>query len=230
MKNVTAALVLSLFIGSTVHAQDDRSVRLGIKLAPNMGFLSPDTKGLSSDGSRLGFTFGLMSDFMLGTNKNYAFSTGLYLNNVGGKLKQNVAYIVDGQAREGALSSELKLQYIEVPLTIKLLTNEIGYMRYFGQLGFGPAFNIAAKATTTVPQGSGIEAMDDEDFQDNIALFRASLVVGAGLEYNFSGNTSLMAGVNYSNGFTNTLNDLEVDGKNAQAKQHYVELNVGVFF
>jgi hypothetical protein len=178
---------------------------------------------MKADGTRIGYTFGLMADFMLGSNQNYAFSTGLYLNNVGGKLKQDITGF-------GQFKQEYKLQYVELPITIKLLTNEIGYIRYFGQLGFGAAFNISAKSSTTVPAGSGMVALDDEDIMDNIALFKASLIVGAGLEFNFSGSTSLMVGVNYNNGFTNILEDVKVDDKDAKAKQHYLELNLGVFF
>lgn len=224
MKKVTAVLALALLGAAGVNAQDGKSVRLGIKASPNMGFIAPE-KPFKADGTRIGYTFGLMADFMLGDDQNYAFSTGLYLNNVGGKFKQDLSAPVSG-----TVNSEVKLQYVEVPVTIKLLTNEIGYIRYFGQLGFGAAFNIAAKATTTVPNGSGITPLDNEDFKDNIALFKASLIVGAGLEYNFSGSTSLLVGVNYNNGFTNILKDVDVGDKKGKAKQHYLELNLGVFF
>lgn len=224
MKKVTAVLAIALLGAAGANAQDGKSVRLGIKASPNMGFIVPE-KPFKADGTRIGYTFGLMADFMLGTNQNYAFSTGLYLNNVGGKFKQDLSAPVSG-----TVGSEVKLQYVEVPVTIKLLTNEIGYIRYFGQLGFGAAFNIAAKATTTVPNGSGLTPLDNEDFKDNIALFKASLVVGAGLEYNFSGSTSLLVGVNYNNGFTNILKDVDVGDKKGKAKQHYLELNLGVFF
>lgn len=224
MKKVTAVLAIALLGAAGVNAQDGKSVRLGIKASPNMGFIAPE-KPLKADGTRIGYTFGLMADFMLGDDQNYAFSTGLYLNNVGGKFKQDIS-----TPAGGTVDSEVKLQYVEVPVTIKLLTNEIGYIRYFGQLGFGAAFNIAAKSTTTVPNGSGITPLDNEDISDLVNLFKASLIVGAGMEYNFSGSTSLLVGVNYNNGFTNILKDVDVGGKKGKAKQHYLELNLGVFF
>lgn len=229
MKKVIVALGFALMGALSVHAQD-KSVRLGIKVSPNMGFIRSDVKELKADGTRIGYTFGLMADFMLGTNQNYAFSTGLYLNNVGGKFKSDISYTLDNAVRTGVLSTELSSQYVEVPVTIKLLTNEIGYMKYFGQLGFGAAFNVADKATTTVPSGSGLVALDKEDYKDNIALFKASLIVGLGMEYNFSGATTLMVGVNYNNGFTNLFQDVKVGEKDAKAKQHYLELNLGMFF
>ena len=119
------------------------------------------------------------------------------------------------------------------------VTNEIGYMRYFAQVGFGASFNIRAKADRVVPQyfASPADAFvetfieeENENIQDDINLFRAALIVGAGAEYNFSGNTSLLFGITYNNGFTNIANfDVDVD-KKAKLLNNYLELTVGVFF
>ena len=74
------------------------------------------------------------------------------------------------------------------------------------------------------------------------------LTVGAGVEYNISGNTSLLLGLTYNNGFINQLDkrsnlidatgkatvDLNGDPvfteKDASANMNYVALNVGIFF
>jgi opacity protein-like surface antigen len=118
-----------------------------------------------------------------------------------------------------------------------MMTNEIGYMRYYAQVGIGNAFNIRAKADQVLPtyDQSGVYVTSftestGDDVQSDINLYKASLIVGAGLEYNFSGNTSLLVGVTYNNGFTNILNfDLDANNK-AKAKAHYLELTTGIFF
>lgn len=224
MKKVSAILSFVLLGSMAVHAQDEKSFRFGIKVAPNLGFINPDTKELKNDGTRLGFTFGLMGDFMLGNNQNYAFSTGLFLNSVGGKT----TYPLNGLN----LGTESKYQYIEVPITLKLKTNEIGYMTYYGQIGFGTAFNISAKSDFDVYDATAgkLVRVTDEDIMDNTNLFKASLIVGAGLEYNFSGATSAMVGITYNNGFTNIYNDMKSGDKELKAKLNYVELSLGVFF
>lgn len=227
MKKVFAILCLLAFTAASVHAQD-RSVRFGIKAAPNLGFIKPDTKELKNDGTSLGYTFGLMCDFMIGSTENYAFSTGLFLNKIGGKYTFPFG--------DKNLRTESRYQYIELPLTLKLKTNEIGYMTYFGQIGFGAGFNIAAKSNLDVPDAKGdIVHMTDENILDKTNLFKASLIVGAGMEFNFSGNTSAMVGLTYNNGFTNILKDQKVpdssgNEKALKAKQHYFELSLGVFF
>ena len=233
------AITLALVIPAT-KAQDDGGVRFGLKLAPNMAWQRPDTKGLSSNGSKLGYTFGLNVEFPVGSNGNYRFATGLMLNNVGGILKQDYTYTQPGTTTPltKELEQDMSLRYVELPLTMKLMTNEIGYIRYFGLIGFGTAFNIRAKGDIEVPvfdpnnsaSVTGFSTLEDEDIKDDIQSFKASLIIGGGMEYNFSGSTSILIGVNYNNGFSNTLNDLQVNGKDAKSFQDYLELNLGVFF
>lgn len=235
MNKALLILAAAALAAPTLNAQDDAGARFGIKLAPNMAWLKSDTKGMENDGSKIGFTFGLVTEFPVGSAGNYRFATGLFLNNVGGKYKQAHAYTQDGQQLSRDLVNDVKLQYVQVPLTMKLMTNEIGYMRYFGQIGFDAAFNIRAKADFEVPATDAngtttFTSMEDEDIKDNIQPFRAGLIVGAGLEYNFSGSTTLQAGVNYNNGFTNLLKKVEIADKKAKLLQNYLELNLAVFF
>lgn len=239
MKKALLILAAAAMAAPKLNAQDDAGVRFGIKLAPNMSWLKADTKGLESDGSKVGYTFGLVTEFPIGSTGNYRFGTGLFLNNIGGKYLRNVEYreVIDGPVLKKDLRTEFRTSYIELPLTFKLMTNEIGYMRYYGQLGFGAAYNIRAKADFDNPvfDNSGnyvvrFEELEDEDFQKSIQPFRASLIVGAGLEYNFSGSTTLQAGVTYNNGFTNALKNVTVGDKKAKGLQNYLELNLAVFF
>jgi long-subunit fatty acid transport protein len=74
------------------------------------------------------------------------------------------------------------------------------------------------------------EELEKENISDKINLFKASLIVGGGLEYNFSGNTSLLAGITYNNGFTNIANFDAVPEKKADLRAHYLELTIGLFF
>ena len=223
-----------------LHAQDE-GVRFGIKLAPNMSWLKSDTKGVENDGSKIGYTFGLATEFPIGADGNYRFATGLFLNAVGGKYFQAFTFTENNQQLTKDLSSDISLQYVQIPLTMKLMTKEIGYMRYYGQLGFDASFNVRAKANfddvviDPTTQAITFVKQDKEDIKDNIQPIRAGLVVGAGLEYNFSGSTTLQAGITYNNGLTNLLKKVEVVDasgavKKAKLLQNYLELNLAIFF
>lgn len=244
MKKVLVLLATAVLTAPGILAQEEGgSVRFGIKLSPNMGWLRPDTKGLDSEGTSLGYTFGLLAEFPVGNNGNYAFATGLFLLNISGAYTADYVFVenVSSPTQTKALQTDLATRYVDIPLTIKMMTNEIGYIRYFGQLGVSAGFNVRAKAdieapvvsgalTDGTPIVSGFTLLEDEDYQDNTNLLRAGLVIGGGLEYNFSGNTALMAGITYNNGLTNLLSDVEYGGKKSKVFNDYLELTVGVFF
>ena len=234
MKKAIALISAAVISCATLVAQDNGGVRFGVKFSPNMGFVKPDSKSLKANGAGFGYSFGLMTEFPIGTAGSYRFATGLFLNNIVGKWKQEFSYVdaINGPTKMRDLETKVKLQYIELPLTLKLMTNEIGYMRYYAQIGAGNAFAIRAKADNVVPKldQSGFYVTEfteqtDEDILSDMAIYKASLIVGAGMEYNFSGNTSLLVGVTYNNGFTNILST-----EGLKAKAHYVELTAGVFF
>lgn len=245
MRKPLALFIAVLLGGTALHAQDDTTVRLGIKLSPNIAWLRPGTRGLKSDGSVFGYTFGLMSEFPVSARDNYTFATGILLNTVGGGYTWDYEFAdfenLTGPKVTKPLTVDLRLRYLELPLTIKMRTNEIGYMRYFGQLGLGMGFNIRSKADLQEPveEGElsdgtpivrGFTILDDEDFKDKTNLFRAAMIIGAGLEYNFSGHTSLVAGITYNNGFTNLLTDVEYNKRKAKVFNDYLEFTLGVFF
>jgi hypothetical protein len=240
MKKVLVLLATAVLTAPGILAQEEGgSVRFGIKLSPNMGWLRPDTKGLDSEGTSLGYTFGLLAEFPVGNNGNYAFATGLFLLNISGAYTQDYKFMesVGAPEQTKALQTDLATRYVDIPLTIKMMTNEIGYIRYFGQLGVSTGFNVRAKADFEEPVKDpsnfytvGFTLNEDEDFQDNTNLFRAGLVIGGGLEYNFSGNTAILAGITYNNGLTNLLSDVEYGGKKSKVFNDYLELTVGVFF
>lgn len=239
MKKAFVTTVLIALMAAPALAQSSEGPRFGLKFSPNLSWMRPDSKELKSEGTRLGYSFGLLMEFPIGEQGNYRFATGAFLYNQGGKFSADHEYrTAPGAALQTKnLITDIKLRYVEVPLTMKLMTSEIGYIRYYGQIGFSAAFNIRAKADQEVPvydvsgvYTTGFENLTDEDIKDNINLFKAGLIVGGGLEFNFSGNTSLLAGITYNNSFTNVLKDVEYNGKKAKAYNDYIELTVGVFF
>jgi len=207
-------------------------VRFGLKLSPNISWIKPDSRDLESSGNYFGYTFGLMADLIVGEKENYAFSTGLFLNNTGGTYTFPFTYDDNGTTKTDQLESKLKLRYVEVPLTMKLKTNEVGYITYYGQIGIGTAFNIRAKADTETIDDSGNRSTEEDvDIGENTNLFKASLIVGGGIEFNITGDTYLMAGITYNGGFTNTFDGVkDDDGKDVTVLTNYVELSLGVFF
>jgi len=223
MKKTTLLTVLfALVIGS--FAQKD--FQLGLHFSPNIGWLKPNGDNIEADGAKVGFNFGIIGDFNI--SDNYIFSTGIQIVNTGFSLvKPDVQTFVDNSGTEvtgyGQTTSDVRLNYAEIPLTLKLRTNEIGYMKYFVKVGGGLGVNYRASADeeftyTTVTTNGATLSNEEVDYNDEINLFRASLIIGAGVEYNLSGNTSLIGGITFNNGFTNIFSkDVHTSDGNGNA-------------
>jgi hypothetical protein len=103
-------------------------------------------------------------------------------------------------------------------------TKEIGYMRYYGSFGFLAGFLTKANKDVDYSDSS----IPDQDKQSNMSdygTFNFGLLLGAGFEYKFSGNTALTAGVQYHNAFVDLLSE-----GNGTIKSNYIGLNIGIFF
>ncbi len=236
MKQLLVLLFLIFGVGE-LTAQN--KLRLGLTASPNIGWINPDTRGVDSDGSRLGFKYGVIVDYSFA--ENYALSTGAFINHMGGKIKFPEEISSNSF---GSSESVVKLQYVDLPISLKLRTNEIGYITYFGQIGFEGSINIGAKTDLKSFDSNGKEVFsaDNEKISDEIKLFRASLVVGIGAEYNISGNTSIVGGLSFHNGFTNIFDfDVPKTDKNGQllttgetqkvkANNNFISLDIGVLF
>ena len=221
MKKVLSIAVL-LFFTVNLYAQLAPAPYYGFKLGltahPTFGFIKAENgKG---NGVSLGFSYGLMGDFNFA--ENYSFSTAVTITTINGKSTElNVPQYEPAISRTKEYDLKYKMQYIEIPLTIKLKTSEIGAVKWYGQFGLSNDFNISSKQDAT---SEGLELANDINSSDWTRFYRAGMIIGGGLEYRLDGKTSLMTGLTYNNGFTNIST-----GKNT-IRNHYVAINLGVFF
>lgn len=211
-------LVLFLFIAVNSFAQDASQIRLGLTAHPTFGFLKIENgKG---NGLSTGFTYGLMSDFEFA--ENYCFGTGLTITSINGtgSLLNYQPYHA-GVNGDAAYDVKFKMQYLQIPLTVKLKTDEVDEIKWFGQFGLTTDFRISARQD--VEQNNN-QLADHVSATDRTKFFRAGMIIGGGAEYRLSGKTSLVGGLTYNNGLTN------IAAKGQEVKNHYVGLNIGVFF
>jgi len=219
MKKFPLLLFVFLFQALYIHAQDERPFRVGLTISPSMSWYSPEKREFVSEGARLGYAFGLIGDFRLGDFTS--ISTGLNISNFGGKLSYD-----DRKFQQiTKVERTYKLRNLEVPLTIKLNTPEIGYLTYFGRFGFAPGVNLRAKADDSFIVGNPY--IEEVDIKGQTPLVRLALVIGLGAEYSLGGKVSLFGGLTYNNGFTNNMKG-EVLGVKPSANASYVLLNLGV--
>ena len=218
-------LLLIVTLTNSLFAQDgirpDYGFRLGLTAHPTIGWIKPENgKG---NGVNLGFSYGLMADFNFA--ENYSFATGLTVTTINGKsteINPSPYYNPSVNTNPTAFDLKYMLQYLEVPLTLKLKTEKVGYARWYGQFGITNDFNIGAKQDV---QLAGKSVASDLDIKDDINFYRAGLLIGGGVEYDVAKSTSIMVGLTYNNGFTDISDD-----KSRSVRNHYIGINFGVFF
>jgi hypothetical protein len=195
--------------------------KIAVHVDPNVSWLKPDSKHITQGDNVLRYGFGLTLDKMFATN--YAIGTGLNVINTGGNLQyyykgtkptSNTDYVAQR-------TRNYSLQYVEIPLTLKLRTDEISYITYWVNFGVGLGFNIRARANdqiiykqerdaTTGEWKSSSDApysSDGEDIKDDISIFRTGLIIAGGIEYRLSEHASVVGGITFNNGFNNVLSN-----------------------
>lgn len=225
MKKITVLLVFLMAAGPLL-ADDDFGFRFGLNASPNLSWFRTETRGYDNRGVDPGFSYGLIIDYEFA--QNYAVTSGLNILSTGGKMRYRYLHEgVDTQKRR-----DYDLRYLEIPLGLKLRTDEMGFITYYGQFGLGLGFNIRAKADDRIYlDDESTLRFTDVDISDYTRFLRASLVIGAGVEYNLGGRTSLLGGLTFHNGFSNVLDvDNPAVATSPSAVSNYVELTLGVIF
>lgn len=231
---------------------EDRKVRFGLHFTPNISWLKSNTTGYEGSGNKVGFSYGLAVEFFL--NNNSLLTSGIDLLYAGGDIKHKGTTSGLTQNYTADINQTYNLSYIDLPIVMKLRTNEIGYFSYYGQFGLKVGFNYKANSDNDYSYNDPLYPISKtyntsvKDAKGDINFINMCLVIGVGIEYNISGNTSIAVGVTFNNGFINQLdtkiNELDANGspiidgnneavytdKNASANLNYVALNIGVFF
>lgn len=236
MKKIIALLAFLVILLSQISQAQVKPFRFGLKVAPNVGWISPDSDEYEREGSVAGFSWGFISDFAI--TENYFVGTGFNISYLNGKYAYPDLITVtepDTMDYTGTMMRKTKLRYIDLPVTLKMKTNQFDDLQAYGQIGFSLGFNIKAKAEDNFSyqvDGDYMSEDDERDISDDITLLKGSLVLGGGIEYYIDNSTSIVAGITYYNGISNILKgDNPVNPEIKQkASPHHIELTLGVIF
>ncbi len=230
MKKATVIILFVAFLGVTNVFSQQKPFVFGFKAGPTFGWLRPDATGYESDGLKVGFTWGFVADFFL--MENHGIATGFDVVFLNGGLKIPHIYVDGSTSTSGTLIRNYNLKYIQIPVTLKMRTKEIGKFRIFGQIGLGTNFLIGAKAKDEFKPDQGASISSEVDIYDDITFMKESLILGAGMEFSLGGSTNLTAGIVYNNGFMNILKGKNTadPAVNNKAFANYLALEVGIVF
>jgi hypothetical protein len=200
---ITRYLILFILFITPGFVQAQQRISFGIHADPVISWFGSDIKETKNDGARPGFNFGLK--FNKYFTPNYSFSTGISLLNAGGRLVSSDTTIMEfTNFNSTVLPGKpviYKIQYLAVPIGLKLQTNQIGYITFFSDLGIDPKVVVGGKADIPSLNVSGEKAISE------LRVFNMSYHVTAGIEYSLGGTTAMVLGLNFENNFLDITKD-----------------------
>jgi hypothetical protein len=181
-------------------------ISFSIHFDPLISWFSTDSYDTRNDGVVPGFNFGISYNKYF--SPNYSFSSGINIINAGGRLinretthfelKNYSSSILTVQPGEAIT---YRITYLSVPLGLKLQTNQIGYGRFFTDVGLDPKIVVGGRADIPSLNIKGGNASPE------LNIFNLSFHIMAGMEYPLAGNNSFIVGI----GFEKNLFDITRD-------------------
>ena len=164
---------------------------MGLYLSPTFNFIQTDSKNTTTS-SKPGIIYGYA--FELSLNENHYIESGFSISYKGGVISIN------------NLNTEYKVEYITLPLFIKMRSRQIGYFNYFAKIG--PSINFKIQ----------------EETGNNARAAGVDISIFLGTEYSLGGKTAIEGSLFFNNNITNSI------GNTQQALFHQIGLRAGFLF
>lgn len=206
-------LILFVCISVSGYSQFKLGFQFSPSLSANRVKIESNDYNIESDGTALKLAFGPIIDVPL--TDNYYVSTGLLF------CSKRAGF--EGRETVGGPSTkeEYNLQYVQIPATMKLFTNEVSLdKRIYFQ--FGGLFEVNIKE-----EADKQEYVLVEDFR----FFDLTVLAGLGMEYQLGTSTIIFGGLSYHRGLVNAVS-VQVAGLGGDLtlKNDYFSLDLGIKF
>lgn len=231
MKNFAFIFTLLTLFSIQTVAQDGsgEGLRIGLQLSPTFSFMNSEENTINNNGTNLGLKLQVMSELYF--RENYAMTIGFgFAFNHGGTLQYDEGgalwrNTVEEETASFPAGVDLKyeVQYIEVPIGLKLRTREFGYIKYYVEPNVVPGFKTKARGTA-----KGNDELENLNIKDEVNPIAFSWGVGGGIEYSISDATSLITGLHFQRLFTDVTTDN--GGDTSKGSMSAITLRLGVLF
>ncbi|MEL7589164.1 MAG: porin family protein [Prolixibacteraceae bacterium] len=206
MKKITL-LICTVMITGSLFAQ--KNLQLSFSTGPSINWMSAGENEISAGNVKAGYDFGVVADVFFDDLQRYALTTGFLLSNTGGELDYNNAdpFEFAGETINAGSTIRYRLQYLEVPMAVKLKTSQFKRWTIWGQFGLSAFANVRAKGDTS----DGV--LDKSDIQNEIRLFNLAMNLGLGADFDLGSGNALTLGIIFKDGLTDVTKEHYSDGK-----------------
>lgn len=200
-----------------------RKVRFGFKIDPGASFLHPQESGVTRNSGRFYFSYGVLADWFIDDEERYALASGVQVTHFGSVLQYDAGKGL-GEFSNASSEYDLRLQYIEIPVALKLKTATARGFDFYGQFGGFLGAPIRARANVI----SNMQKFDKQNVLRQVQPFAAGMIIGAGFEYPLTETLTGVAGLQYQNNFV----DITRNGKwnDGRITGNSFILRLGVYF
>ena len=201
---------IAICLITQLNAQD---FSFGFEMSPSFSWLSSDDNQITTEGRNLGLRLGVLGEYYF--QDNYALVSGIgFAFRQGGTLEHKIGgdfwrnselsppddslhFLPDGS------NLKYKIQYLEIPFSLKMRTNEFGYFRYFAEIPM-LTFGFRTQGRGDVSGGKNSE---NQKINDDVNMVTVSWGLGVGLEYSINSDTRFVGGLYFRQGFIDVTDD-----------------------
>lgn len=221
-RKIILLLIIALFPVKLLIAQD---YRFGVYATPMISWFKTDIDEVKNQGARAGFIISISAERYL-TNYWY-FNAGLSFINSSGRLKSSSPThfrFPDFTSIVAAGDPVIyRIQYISIPVGIKVKTSEAGYLSYFAEFGVDPKVVINGRADIPSIDIKSERAMTE------IRRFNFAYHFNGGVDYSIDGNTSLILGLGFESNVFDITKDVDNQPKD-RTSQKLLKFIFGINF
>lgn len=212
-----------LLVAFAIAGFCQQHARLSFAVSPSINWMNSTFSGAENEKAILGYDFGLNGDFYFSEDERYSVFSGIQIINTGGEISYHSAsdFNFSGVVLPSLSQIKYRLRYVEIPLAIKLKTDQFHRNRYWGLFGLSTMINIEARGDSNDGQ------LRKASLGDEINLFNLAMCVGAGFDFDLGGSNSVTAGLIFQNGLTDVTTNNAISDKTII---NSLKLKIGLIF
>ena len=149
-------------------------INFGVTFAPTISWMYPHTEGYERNGAIMGMRYGFNLNVNLTQRKNFYFSTGIFAEHSGGKMKfLDIIPIwsLDILADSIPTQRTYRSIYLTIPTMITMKTNSINNFYICGNAGLMHSFKLYSSNTDSYLFGTELWSREKQ-VSEETALFK----------------------------------------------------------
>ncbi|MCX6185605.1 MAG: porin family protein [Bacteroidetes bacterium] len=243
---VIALAIMGISNGFSQKISDENKYEFGLRIAPNISWVTPDSKSIDANGISLDWNYGFTVSRYI--NERYAFGTEINVVNVTSKFKYDKVYLAKSDNSSKGFANDLSmtynLRYLQIPILFKMRTNAINgsKLRVFGEFGMGLGLLIRSKidVSSSIVKVDNVDAKNPDaadkfdikadsttsaTYDKSVSFFNPSFIIGGGVQYDLFSNTKVYTGLRYNGGLVDMLSEDKWTATNS-----FTSLSFGIIF